>query len=120
MLAKKRLLIVADGALNYVPFAALPAPAAARPGSENEYRPGANQPALQTLQPTLIQEHEIINLPSASSLAVLRQHLAGRKPAPKAAAVLADPVFDVDDARVKAAAKFRSPKTSSARDRQVV
>jgi CHAT domain-containing protein len=120
VLARKRLLIVADGALHYVPFAALPVPAAARPDSEKENQPAANRPAAQTLQPVLIQGHEIINLPSASSLAVLRKQLAGRKPAPKAVAVFADPVFDVGDPRVKASAKPNSQKTSSTRDQQAV
>jgi CHAT domain-containing protein len=53
--------------------------------------------------PPLIAEHEIVTLPSASTLAVLRRQLAGREPAPKTVAVLADPVFDADDERVKKA-----------------
>src|SRR5262249_14287710 len=47
----------------------------------------------------LIFEHEIVNLPSASTLAVLRRETEKRQPAPKAVAVLADPVFEVDDLR---------------------
>jgi len=74
----KRMLIVADGALQYVPFAALPD---------------------KTGQP-LILGHEIVNLPSASAMAVSRRELAGRKPAPKMLAVIADPVFDSQDLRV--------------------
>ncbi len=42
----------------------------------------------------LIVEHEIISLPSASTLAIQRKELAGRQPAPKMLAVIADPVFD--------------------------
>ena len=49
----------------------------------------------------LIIEHEIVSLPSASVLALLRRELAGREPAPKAVAVLADPVFSADDLRVR-------------------
>jgi CHAT domain-containing protein len=45
--------------------------------------------------------HEIISLPSASTLAVLRRELAGRKPAPKLLAVIADPVFTRNDERFK-------------------
>jgi CHAT domain-containing protein len=85
-LGQKRLLIVSDGALQYVPFAALPAPDTV--GSDNQPVP-------------LIVKHEIVNLPSASTLAVLRQDLKGRKPAAKTIAVLADPVFSQDDERVK-------------------
>jgi CHAT domain-containing protein/Tfp pilus assembly protein PilF len=82
-LKKKRLLIVSDGALRYVPFAALPAP---------------DTPATP-----LIAEHEIVNLPSATVLSVLRQARAGRKTPPRAVAVLADPVFDSHDVRVRRA-----------------
>lgn len=76
----KRLLIVSADALEYVPFAALEDPAL--PG-----RP-------------LVAEHEIVKLPSASVLATIRREMAGRQPAPKTLAVLADPVFDVGDPRV--------------------
>jgi CHAT domain-containing protein len=79
-LESKRLLIVADGALQYIPFAALPDP---------------NRPE----QP-LIVNHEIVSAPSASTLAVLRRENADRKPAPKMLAVLADPVFSADDPRI--------------------
>jgi CHAT domain-containing protein len=85
-LGNKRLVIVSDGALQYVPFAALPAPDT----SGNSDRPVP-----------LIVKHEIVNLPSASTLAVLRQETQGRSPATKTIAVLADPVFSKDDERVK-------------------
>ncbi len=80
-LANKRLLIVSDGALQYVPFAALP-------------KPGA------TSDEPLAVTNEIVSLPSASTLAVLRQEVAKHKPAPKTIAVIADPVFSDDDPRV--------------------
>jgi CHAT domain-containing protein/tetratricopeptide (TPR) repeat protein len=76
----KRLLFVSDGALQYVPFASLPAP-----GSSS--RP-------------LILDHEVINLPSASVLAAIRTETAGRSRAAKTLAVLADPVFESDDPRI--------------------
>jgi CHAT domain-containing protein len=82
-LKDKRLLIVSDGALNYLPFAALPTP----------LRTGTYKP--------LILEHEIVSLPSASTLATLRHELIGRAPAPKTLAVIADPVFEKDDERIK-------------------
>ncbi|MBX7219966.1 MAG: CHAT domain-containing protein [Blastocatellia bacterium] len=81
-LGKKRLLVVADGALQLVPFAAL-----AEPGPAKSYRP-------------LLENHEIAFLPSASTLAVLRQELQGRKPAPQWMALVADPVFSEHDPRV--------------------
>jgi CHAT domain-containing protein len=44
-------------------------------------------------------------LPSASVLAEMRRELAGRKPAARAVAVLADPVFASDDPRLRPASK---------------
>jgi CHAT domain-containing protein/predicted negative regulator of RcsB-dependent stress response len=90
-LGRKRLAIVADGALQYIPFAALPAPS---PGN-GEGRNSGPEP-----QPLFV-EHEIVSLPSASTLATLRRETAGRKPAEKSLAVLADPVFSDDDIRVR-------------------
>jgi len=49
----------------------------------------------------LIINHEIVNLPSASSLAALRRELAGRAPAPEIVAVIADPVFGGADERIQ-------------------
>src|SRR5260370_4608491 len=82
----KRLLVVSDGALQYIAFAMLPDLAE----SSADNASGA----------PLIAGHEIINLPSASVLAVLRQQTLGRKEEPKNAAVLADPGFDKRDERV--------------------
>jgi CHAT domain-containing protein len=90
-LGNKRLAIVADGALQYIPFAALPAPS---PGNDGGRNSGAEP------QPLFV-EHEIVSLPSASTLATLRRETAGRKPAEKSLAVLADPVFTGDDTRVR-------------------
>jgi len=56
---------------------------------------------LSTDHCPLIVEHEIVSLPSASVLGVLRRELADRAPAPKLVAVLADPVFEPTDLRVK-------------------
>jgi CHAT domain-containing protein/Tfp pilus assembly protein PilF len=89
-LAGKRLLVVADGALQYVPFAALPAP---RPGSGD----------IEVGAPPLIGTHEVVHLPSASVLAVLRREHTGRQSASRRLAVIADPVFAADDPRVPAA-----------------
>lgn len=81
-IAGKRILVVADGGLLFVPFSALPDPAA--PGSP------------------LIASHEVISLPSAGVLKALRDDKSGRKPAEHTLAVIADPVFDRFDQRVKA------------------
>lgn len=84
-LGTKRLMIVADGALHFVPFAVLPV---VRGGATNVPKP-------------LIADHEIVNLPSASTLSVVRGEMGGRPPAPRSVVALADPVFMKDDERVK-------------------
>jgi CHAT domain-containing protein len=94
----KRLLVVTEGALQYIPFGALPIPANAK-----------EKPAAP-----LVAEHEIVNLPSASVLAVLRWQHQTRKDKPtKDVAVLADPVFDEGDPRVAAAAQRMSQRAPS-------
>jgi CHAT domain-containing protein len=113
-LGKKRLLIVAPEALQYLPFGALPDPVVG--GRWLVVGQKHNQPPATSHQP-LILSHEIISLPSVSVMMLLRQELAARKPAPKAVAVLADPVFEANDARVKnkALAKAETaPAASSA------
>jgi CHAT domain-containing protein len=96
-IAGKRLLIVAEGILQYLPFAALP-------------EPGAGDP--------LFLRHEIIMAPSASVLAVLRQETGARKAAGKALFVAADPVYSASDERVGrqpvAAAAHREPTSGGA------
>jgi CHAT domain-containing protein/uncharacterized protein HemY len=92
-LGTRRLLIVAEGALQYVPFGALPAPDI----SDNRRAASDGSP--------LIVDHEIVSAPSASVLAVLRRDTTGRKPSDKTVAVLADPVFDKDDDRVAQASR---------------
>jgi len=86
-IADKRLLIVGESVLKYLPFGALP-------------DPGSDVP--------MIAKHEIVTAPSASVVAVLRQETAGRKPAAKTLMVLADPVFNAEDARL-------APVTKAAR-----
>ncbi|MGB9180858.1 MAG: CHAT domain-containing protein, partial [Pyrinomonadaceae bacterium] len=91
-LGRKRLLIVSDGALQFIPFTALPSPAAA-----GDARSGQ--------KPPLIVEHEIVSLPSASTLVALRRETEERQAAAKTIAVIADPVFEPTDERVMALAK---------------
>jgi CHAT domain-containing protein/L,D-peptidoglycan transpeptidase YkuD (ErfK/YbiS/YcfS/YnhG family)/Tfp pilus assembly protein PilF len=92
-LQRNRLLIVGDGALAFVPFASLP-------------EPGGQAGARQF---HLVEKHEVVNLPSASVLAALRREKKAQKRVPLTVAVLADPVFDTRDARVR-----RFVKTSAA------
>lgn len=80
-LAARRLVIVPDGALHLVPFAALPHPDTDAP---------------------LVETHELVSLPSASVLRELRELRARRGAAdqPRRVAVLADPVFERADPRL--------------------
>ena len=94
LLKKQRLLIIADGQLSYIPFGALPAPAADT----------VQGPSLPNAP--LITDHEMVSLPSASVLSVLRQS-ARREQAAKSIAVFADPVFDKDDPRLQLAVGAR-------------
>lgn len=75
----ERLVIVADGALQYVPFAALLEPSGSVP---------------------LVVDHEIVALPSASVLAALRKRKT-RSPGLWSVAVIADPVTDRADERLR-------------------
>jgi CHAT domain-containing protein/Tfp pilus assembly protein PilF len=96
-LVDNRLLVVADGALQYIPFGALTVPQ----GAAHHHDAGASD--LETASDDrlpLVLEHEIVSLPSASTLWVLRRDAARREPAPKTVAILADPVFEKDDPRV--------------------
>ncbi|MFN6472966.1 MAG: CHAT domain-containing protein [Nostoc sp. SerVER01] len=84
-LGQKRLVIVGDEALQYIPFAALTTSTKSADGSD--YQP-------------LVVNHEIISLPSASTIAILRKQTTGRTKAAKTLAILADPVFSANDERV--------------------
>jgi CHAT domain-containing protein/tetratricopeptide (TPR) repeat protein len=115
-LGNKRLVIVADGALQYIPFAMLPEPVAekGRRGEQESGRKGEGEkgradqvhpftpsPLLPVTPTPLIVNHEVVSLPSASVLALQRDELKGRQAAPKLLAVIADPVFEPTDVRLK-------------------
>lgn len=74
----KRLLIIPDGKLQYVPFAALPKSRTNR---------------------LLVNDHEIVTLPSVSVLDQLRRDLNDRPTASKSLIVFADPVYSLNDER---------------------
>ena len=97
-LGNKRLVIVADGALQYIPFAMLPEPRSLDFGLRSLSNPVAQDTSAKpkgqrpkTEDQPLIVNHEVVSLPSASALAIQRSELAGRQPAPKMLAVIADP-----------------------------
>ena len=81
-LGRQRLLIVAPGLLQYVPFGALPDPREA--------------------QAPLLARHEIVTASSASVVAAARREAVERAPSTLRVAVLADPVYERDDPRIAA------------------
>ncbi len=97
----KRLLIVGDGALQYIPFNALPEPFA---GDSETTAAGERAPRLG-------EGHEIVSMPSASTLAMLRRQLEARQPARGTVAVLADPVFELQDPRFQQQESEQTPSS---------
>jgi CHAT domain-containing protein len=83
LLTKKRVLVAADGALQYVPFAVLQMPSADEGPSTR-----------------LLSSHEVLEIPSVSALVSLRSVGARRMPT-KQVAVFADPVFERTDSRLE-------------------
>jgi CHAT domain-containing protein len=101
---KKQLVIVADGALQLLSFAALPLSTKSTLAGETK----------QVLQPaTMLTEHEIINVSSASVMALQRKEIANRKLAPLSLAIVADPVFDAKDERFVELSRRRGAKPTS-------
>jgi len=91
--SKKRVVVVADGALQYIPFSTLDLPD-------------------DSADARLIAHYELVNLPSASALAVQRNALSERKPAPRMLAIVADPVLGSDDSRLLNARSNRNSSTA--------
>ncbi|HEV8189639.1 MAG TPA: CHAT domain-containing tetratricopeptide repeat protein [Pyrinomonadaceae bacterium] len=92
-LTASRVIVVADGALNYIPFQLLPNPQA------------NNEP--------LVTKYEIINAPSASTLGQLRQEWQQRRHGAKVLAAFGDPVFASNYAQFKdsSAGEVQTAKT---------
>jgi CHAT domain-containing protein/tetratricopeptide (TPR) repeat protein len=78
-LRHRRVVVVADGALEALPFAALPLLS----GSTDCRK-----------APVLVDNHETVSLPSVATLLTQRRALAGRRPAPGWLAVVANPAYD--------------------------
>lgn len=80
-IGNKRLLIVGSGILQYIPFAAL----------ENQSK--------RSRSSYLIETNEIVNLPSASVMSILREKKRIKKDVENTIGIIADPVFSKEDAR---------------------
>jgi CHAT domain-containing protein len=77
----KRLLVVSEGALQYVPFDALLVP--------------------NTRKAALVETNEVVVLPSVSTLIAMRSAHRHTRSTNKLVAVIADPVFSASDDRVQ-------------------
>ncbi len=101
-LVRRRLLVVCDEVLQYLPFGALPIPLAhpAAPDARGE---------------PMVTKHEIVYLPSLSVLKALRGKAAERSPVYGGVAVLADPVFSAGDPRVVGGGVVSSASSSENR-----
>lgn len=91
IIGDKRMLVVADGALNYIPFEALV-----------KNSDGADYAALNYL----VKTNEVVYSPSASVIAAIRQGASSSSA--KSMLLVADPVFSGDDPRAKGGAATAS------------
>jgi CHAT domain-containing protein len=97
MLGEKRLMVVADGALNYVPFEVLLKTADGGDFASLGY---------------LVKTNEVIYAPSASVVGAIKQQRA--KTNSHALLIIADPVFNSNDARAK-----KAPAAAAGADAEV-
>lgn len=96
-LGTKRLLIVTEGMLQYIPVDSLPWPGSkpVAPMAGNALPVRAEDPLL------LIDTNEIVTLPSVSTLAAIRQQQPKLGSSDKIVAIFADPVFSNYDDRLQ-------------------
>lgn len=88
---KVRIIVAADGSLQYVPFSLL----------------------LTDGESALINTHEVVVVPSITALAAQRQTFADRSPAGKTLAAIGDPVFEYSDSRLDGVAAKSSGEVVS-------
>ena len=83
LVGRRRVLVAPDGALAYIPFAMLPVAAA-----------GDARPAM------LVDDHDLVTLPSAAVLGALRARHSRPPAAAPRVAIVADPVYGAGDPRI--------------------
>jgi CHAT domain-containing protein len=106
-LGNRRLIIVADGALQYIPFEVL---RLAQPITSVESASSSAGPA------TVLLRNEVVYLPSASTLSLVRR--IRRPSTTKTVAVIADPVFDETDDRLRLGSRRQEMSTSRLEPKQ--
>lgn len=113
----RRLVVVPDGALAYLPFGALPLPTVGQGSAGQESAeqgpagPGAGAGEL------LLEGRRLVHLPSLAALELLRSATGGRQPG-EGIAILADPVYSPNDPRVKRpAAELPAARAAATDDR---
>ena len=84
MVGEKRLMVVADGALNYIPFEVL-----LKTGDSGDFSSLAY----------LVKTNEVVYAPSASVVGAIKQQRT--KATGRSMLIIADPVFNSNDARAK-------------------
>ena len=115
-LARKRLIIVPDGALQYIPFQALVVPGTAN--DKDATAQSNTSVGSEELVPLMV-DHEIVNEASASALALVLKETTQRQQAPNTIAVLANPVFEADDPRIKSKSSSETKTVRLPQDAQV-
>lgn len=98
-LATRRLVIVTEGALQYIPFDMLPVPLAQTAGP------------ISPSKTLVVETNEVVVLPSASTLLAIRGAQNDNRSTGKLVAIIADPVFSRSDDRVQIEAP--SPATAT-------
>lgn len=91
-LGTRRLVVITDGALQYIPFDALPVPVAQAAGRIE---------MKGTSGTLLLETNEVVALPSISTLIAIRGARNHTSSPAKLVAVMADPVFSRSDDRVQ-------------------
>jgi CHAT domain-containing protein/tetratricopeptide (TPR) repeat protein len=94
-LVDRRILVVTEGALQHISLEALPVPV------------GKIAPSESVSGKLLIEQNEVVVLPSISTLIALRNSPQREHSPRKLVAIIADPVFDINDDRVKSDAVQR-------------
>ncbi len=94
---KKRLIVVADGALRHIPFTVLPL---------------LDEKVSSKL---LVNQFDIVNLSSTSSLSILRKNnINNETENQKLIAIAADPIFDLNDERLQKSSSINTKKSEIA------